>query len=59
MMPVVTYRVTGDHPSHAPVSVTLDECGMVIPLCKALKSSGYTDVIAHRIITTVERVHLD
>ena len=59
--PIVRYRVTGERPSHAyvPADVTLDDAGQAIHLYKALKSAGYADVTAQRIITTIERIHLD
>lgn len=57
----IRYRVTGERPSHThvPADVTLDDAGQAIALYHALKSAGYADVTASRIITTVERIHLD
>ena len=57
----IRYRVTGERPSHAyvPADVTLDDAGQAIQLYQALKSAGYADVTAQRIITTVEKIHYD
>lgn len=59
--PSVRYRVTGERPSHTfvPADVTLDDVGQAIALYYALRSAGYADVTAQRIITTIERIHLD
>ena len=57
----VRYRVTGERPSHTyvPADVTLDDAGQALQLYLALRSAGYVDVTAQRIITTVEKIHYD